>query len=552
MAWERARQLGDARSPQPGRPAAGAGCAPRDADAGLGERSGRHPSPAPAGGRLGRYADAAWALPEDDLLTLEQAGRTVEPRSVLLRTRWLFASDWLDLGDKPRRDDFAAYEAAIAERRAEAIGQILAEGGLPAVAELAAGTEHPHVVGMALADHTSDLDLEMVSWLPEDEPGRRPAAFAYLASRLRREGTPLADRLLVANDDPGVQATLLRATANPQEAWERLGKLPSLVAERYWKEFTYFGLGPSFGLVLEAARGLISADRHAAALHLISLYERRTGADDTAEAGEVAATACEGLLARGLADPELGRLAPYGFERVFDLLARHRDTVGRRRVVHLEWQLFPALGFDADAPTLHQVLAEDPSFFAELVAHAYRPDKDSGEGDGDDTEDRRAVAQRAHEVLHSWHRCPGTGPDEVVSLSDLRAWVTDARSQLSSVSRAQSGDGEIGRILSCAPPDLDSLLPPRAVRELLEEVRNDRIEKGLLTGLVNQRGVTSRGLSDGGEQEWELAESCRRRAKTSEEWPRTRKLLLRLADHYEREARSEDEEAERHRRGLDR
>ena len=90
------------------------------------------------------------------------------------------------------------------------------------------------------------------------------------------------------------------------------------------------------------------------------------------------------------------------------------------------------------------------------------------------------------------------------------------------------------------------------MRELLEEVRNDRIEKGLLTGLVNQRGVTSRGLSDGGEQEWELAESCRRRAKTSEEWPRTRKLLLRLADHYEREARSEDEEAERHRRGLDR
>jgi len=67
---------------------------------------------------------------------------------------------------------------------------------------------------------------------------------------------------------------------------------------------------------------------------------------------------------------------------------------------------------------------------------------------------------------------------------------------------------------------------------------------------VNRRGVTWRGMTDGGAQDWERAANYRRAALAASEWPRTKKILSRLAERYEQEARREDDEAERVRRGL--
>lgn len=263
---------------------------------------------------------------------------------------------------------------------------------------------------------------------------------------------------LTGTADPAVQATVLRAAGDPPAAWERLAELPDAVADRYWQDFSYIGIGTSFGHVLEAARCLTDAGRHAAALELIALYESQT---DTAEAAEVAATACERLLAGGLTDPELPRLARHDVERLFELLAHHRGTVGRQRVVNIEWQLFPALGFDADAPTLHAALAEDPAFFAELVGYAYRRDGEDGETeDTHDSEQRRLVAERAHEVLQSWQQCRGTGTDDAADLPLLRAWLLEARSRLGDDAHLGPGDEEIGRVLASAAPDPDGLLSP--------------------------------------------------------------------------------------------
>ncbi|WP_436527342.1 hypothetical protein [Actinoplanes sp. HUAS TT8] len=73
---------------------------------------------------------------------------------------------------------------------------------------------------------------------------------------------------------------------------------------------------------------------------------------------------------------------------------------------------------------------------------------------------------------------------------------------------------------------------------------------GLHTGIYNQRGVTRRGVYDGGDQERLLAKDYRCQAGEAAAWPRTRKLLTSPAESYERDARGYDVEAERVRRGL--
>ena len=119
--------------------------------------------------------------------------------------------------------------------------------------------------------------------------------------------------------------------------------------------------------------------------------------------------------------------------------------------------------------------------------------------------------------------------------------------------RAKVGDESIGEALAAAPPDHDGSWPCQAVRDLLEELRNDDVDRGLQVKVFNNRGGTSRSLDEGGRQERELAEKYSASERQFlERWPRSAAIMRQLADTYESHARREDAEAERRRRGLDR
>ena len=91
------------------------------------------------------------------------------------------------------------------------------------------------------------------------------------------------------------------------------------------------------------------------------------------------------------------------------------------------------------------------------------------------------------------------------------------------------------------------------VRDLLEELHSERVERGLELAIRNARGVTSRDPEAGGDQERELAASYESAAReTRTRWPRTAAIMRSLAASYEAEARSHDADAERLRKGLER
>jgi hypothetical protein len=239
--------------------------------------------------------------------------------------------------------------------------------------------------------------------------------------------------------------------------------------------------------------------------------------------------------------------------RLFALLSEHRDDVGRQRVVNLEWQLFPIVGLDADAPTLHRAIVEDPAFFAELVVHCFKPatspEPEEGEAPAE-VERKRAVATRAYEVLRSCRRCPGVTRDGQVDIASLRSWISDARAGLQALDRATIGDLQIGELLAHSPAGADGSPLHEAVRDVLEEIRSDDVERGIEVGIYNARGMTSRGVMDAGTKEWELAKTHLGHSEAARDWPRTRKVLKRIAESYEADARGHDAEAERRRQGL--
>jgi hypothetical protein len=95
--------------------------------------------------------------------------------------------------------------------------------------------------------------------------------------------------------------------------------------------------------------------------------------------------------------------------------------------------------------------------------------------------------------------------------------------------------------------------PSMEVADLVEELDDDRIDQGIRIGLSNARGVTTRSLTEGGEQERKLAAEFRERAaRFRDSHHRVARILRNVAEGYEADARREDREAERRRRGLDR
>ena len=100
-------------------------------------------------------------------------------------------------------------------------------------------------------------------------------------------------------------------------------------------------------------------------------------------------------------------------------------------------------------------------------------------------------------------------------------------------------------MLAAAPADQNGVWPIAAVRDVIEITRSRDLETGLIIGVDNGRGITWRGVFDGGVQERESAQHYRKCAEaTALEWPRTSAVLDRLARNYEEEGRSNDEEAQ--------
>ena len=231
-----------------------------------------------------------------------------------------------------------------------------------------------------------------------------------------------------------------------------------------------------------------------------------------------------------------------------------RDHLEPGDLVRLQWSYLPALGYDAKVPALSGSLAADPAEFVGVVCTAYRARPKSEEEVAEDQADEEqrdvSMATNAYRLLNAWDSPPGL-VDGVMNAEVLRAWIDSAMGLLAEGGRTEVGLLHIGHVLGHTPPDADGTWPGFVVRDLLEKVQLDHVETGLYLQIVNSRGVSIRGLEDGGEQELKLAEDYRAKAEAlADEAPRVASLFRRVAGSYESDARRNEEDAERFRRGL--
>jgi hypothetical protein len=483
-----------------------------------------------------RYPDALWAmapgLVDRIAAQLERFDVSSAPE-----TAWLFAHHVELPGPHPA--DVEDELRTVQELRDAAVLAITAGGGNDAFWELAEHCEAPEVLGWTAGCLAAELeDASIIGGLDSAVPARFRAAAGWASGRFREAGWPWATPHLnaaAAWPPQRAAAFLLALTPHDAQGFDWADQLGGTVPELYWQ-----GVHPYRIIQTDLERAARTLTDRGHATRALAALTSITTQDGSPDPGLI----IDALSAASPA-PAPGNDATMFAYYVTSLL-EHLDGqpgIDRRPIAMIEWRYLPLLeAHQRPARVLHQELARDPEFFADVIAMVFRPQADSSKVP-EPTEEERIRAQLGYQLLRSWRTVPGTGgnPGE----PGLAQWVREARDLLTQRRLLQAGDLFIGQVLSQTSEDPDGSWPGLQAREIIEDCRSQDLEQGIDTAVVNGRGVTWRAMNAGGQPERALADKYQRYAqRTGTQWARTRRMLQRMAENWDRRARQEDQLAE--------
>jgi hypothetical protein len=469
------------------------------------------------------------------------------PKDLIQRHGWLLSSPW------PRRPegesrDHDKHDADVKNAQEQAAREILDQVSTNLVIDFAASIQYQGVLGYSLGKAVKDADegskvLDALIEIPTKCP---IAVRGFAQARVEKEGVGWIDRQIKRVKKQGnytaeACALLYFGRDEGAETWSAVAAHGKEVEDAYWSQAGGYSRTNKEADAPIAVEKLLDANRPGIALQV---------------AGDPNVSIPSPLIQRLLQDiltmdarTRNQVMDEYHIGNIFNQLYQRND-LSIDEMAKLEWPYAALFGeikrYTSSPMALHRVLQKDPTFFAQLVSFTYKRGdrKPEPSQEGVDEEMLAKRAQVAHEVLNSWQMLPGTQEDGDVDEKILEKWVTEARKKCEEDDRITGGDIEIGFMLAHAPEDPDGVWPHAAVRNVIEKLNNDTIDQHIQTKIYNSRGVVSRGIGSGGQQERELASKYRLMSEQLKaEWPRTSALLSGICDTYENQAEHEDIES---------
>lgn len=474
--------------------------------------------------------------PEEQALA-RRAYQALEPQDLVQRTAWLFATN--PQAPEAAGLDWEALDACYSQLRRSALQPFLARAERGQLLRaLLRVVPSAGVLGFALGQ-LDDNGLEGLVLGSGLEPGaeRADVVRGFLVARYPLAGAQWLAAVLAGLVQQGRREEAARAAEGlvPGGAlWDVLESVGEGLPEVYW------GLGPRlYGALtvderLRAVRALLAAGRPAPALEVVSQWEDKGGAHLPAH---LVLEVLEALLAAPDALRALGErgMAGYHVSRALAHLGT-LDGADLERAIRLEAFYLPGLDHFGGAPRLFRALAETPALFAAAVEAAY--------GDASERADPQAERSRrraGHQVLERWDGVPAeeapSGEREVL----LERWCREVTTLLGARGLGDIGWHEVARVLARGDGD-DGVWPCRVARRLLEEGAHPDLADYLRTAKRALRGVYTKGVMEGGEQERALAGEFRRdeAALRAQGFSRAAALVHSLAQRYEADAERED------------
>ena len=482
------------------------------------------------------FSGVDWAIKDERLDRLDALVSKFQPSDPLLVTTWLF-DNWMP--DVVSRRDEEDPMAAIQTARLEALNKITADQGVQGLTKLAARVKLPLQMAESLAklalgeEDTSSLVRQLLALTGEAKSLATVVvaqAFATFGPSWIKHLDRLSAELNLSADET---ARLLLALEDGKPTWDMVESFGADVDDAYWRQKGAFGF-----------RGApedmeYAVDRYRA-------YGRTLAAIEATHQRlqDVASATMVNLLEAAI--PEInaiaggaGAMLEYYVEHMFEELGKRPD-VALEDLARMEFAYLPFFHRRKQPLTLHRMLVESPKFFVSTICTVFKPA--SGEAPIL-SEHEQKMATAAYELLNGLNVLPGQ-VDDRVDFATLKAWSDEVRQRATQADRSAITDARIGHLLAHAPADPDDQAwPHRAVRELVEELSSDEVEQAVRIERFNMRGVFSKDIGEGGQQERALADQAKGWAPAMPAFPRTTNMLSTIAEMWIREGEAADARA---------
>ena len=492
------------------------------------------------------YHDTKWALPASLLDELDRVAQQLEPADLVLAR----ASTFSDSPPLPlaKLHDFEERDKQIANAQDNAVLDLYEANGMSALCRAAQFAPVPELIGRAAA---RVLPIGEVASLTRDNLGnsephldslargtlhvlyrRDKDAWTSLMDQIRHDhggGPALATMYLVLDPDGNLFNQIQHERTDTQAA--------------YWQ-----------GFQLHHLHRVPSDDQRIAVQELLQ-HRRADLAGDYFAFRKTSTDILRAILERlpyDLEDRALaGRptmIAAYHVTELFKQLD-DADDISTGEIAWLELPLLPLLENDSRHEGKRQLAAQkligrDPQLFAECVG---------------------IMVRRRSEWIYlttAYHLLETLTLPELIQNGDqhenltLLNYISEALVACGNMDDREEdahireeGSRILGEAVGRVPEDANGNWPPAAVSQIIESIPDELVPdrkfiEGVVLGRLNSRGVTSRGVFDGGEQERSIEMEYRMRADVMQiEAPRTARILRMLADDYAHSAKYEDERA---------
>jgi hypothetical protein len=296
--------------------------------------------------------------------------------------------------------DYGEQQNELESRRQKAVAEIAAIGGVQSVLEFATTVQSPIRVGMAFGLVAgSELDREVVPvHLESEQKQLREFAFGFILGKFRAEGWPWVDSIDTSQWTQEQVGHFLALLPFTSDTWERAKILLGSDESAYWLKVGPNPYGPGENLVF-AVEQLIHYGRPFAAIRCLNAIIFQKQKIDCSQA-------IRALLA-GLSSPEKpDSTDSYQITEVIKYLQNEPDT-DPDGLFHVEWAYLPLLDRNngASPKLLEKRLADDPSFFCEVIRSVFRSNHEEHIVE-EPSEKTKRIATNAYRLLSEWRTSP--------------------------------------------------------------------------------------------------------------------------------------------------
>ena len=470
-----------------------------------------------------KYADAEWALDEEQLLPIVELINEFEKDISFPNERRLFRKDQWELLEQKgnyNEEKEKVFQAQIAA--AKKVSELAFESFFDFLDKI----ENQRVLGTCMAN--IEKSEKMWSRVLEiiEQPNSPYAVFAsaFLQEAYRENSGYLASYLTKADPERAIRIYELLPITN--DAISVLKKVPPKIQEHYWKTVDTFGMAVDDKTQEIVIENFIEHERANDALNILYTVIEIQKDKIPSETIANALIKCSEIDETNISSYIVKYLIYYVEE----------SNIEENTKVEIEWKYLNFFERERtfNAKAIYHKFDSDPAEFMRVFSLIYK---------GESNDEVPSFDAGIYSLLNHWKVVPGIQADGLLDSDYFKKWIADVLAIAKKTNRADSVSHYLGRILFHSPATRDGLFIDKAVAELLNSDDKGNMLSGYFVEAIDSRGIHT--VDETGNVEFKLEEDYREKALVMEKEGFTRfaNTLRAIARNYHDEALHNIEEA---------